>query len=681
MADGPATRGPDRAGAAFLLALAIVGVLATVDAASAPDQTIIATLVLGPFLASLFCTVRQTVAVAALAGALALLSPLWDDVAPVHAVRVLVVLAGGGVSVVAVRRRLATVGLSTDLAEAERRLGVALDAMAGAVIIQRPGRGIVYANQAAADAVGLPDPAAVMAATPEQIAGDWESTLEDGTPLTADRYPSRQILEGRDLHPEPLVVRGLHRRTGRELWTVVRASPVLDDDGELVMAVSISEDITAIKRAELVQRLLADAGAALSSSLDVDVMLRAFADVIAEQYVEWAMVNLPAPAGGVRLVAVANADPEVVRVTWEHDRQYPARIEDPLGAPRILRGEGPLLISLADLQQAQRVLPPERVALLQQIGLRTVLHVPIAAPSGPPLGALTLANRTSGRALTQADVELATELGRRAGVALQTALLYDERSRIAATLQDSLLPEQLPAVDGFDLAVTYRPAAQNAWVGGDFYDVFPTPGGWMVVVGDVAGQGAEAAALTAQARHTLRSAGTLTGDPVRALAHLNEMLVARSMLSLCTACVVLLPTGPEATGARIVCGGHPLPLRVRAGVAQEVGTWGVMVGAYDDATFTATDVELAEGDLLVLFTDGVIDSRSGEGRFGDARLRDAVAAASDAHDAVARVERALDAFQTGVQADDTAVLVVERAPASPVSPTPPGASPPTPAPR
>jgi serine phosphatase RsbU (regulator of sigma subunit)/PAS domain-containing protein len=768
--------------AGLLVSLTLVAGLTAVDALSGASRVVTATIVLGPFLASLLCTLRQTIFVAVVTIVVAAFSGLWMDGGGslIHGVRQLVVFAGAGVSVIAAHRRarvsaarrrlrllvelgeasngafsprqaaerivdllvpavgeactidvvrdgtverltgigevttvqvplrsrgakvgtiafggtgkadgrpveenanylqaiadrvalaLDNAGLSSDLAEAERRLGVALDAMAGAVLIQRPGRGIVYANQAAADSMGLPTAAAVMAATPEQIAQDWDSTLEDGTPLTPDMYPSRKILTGTDLHPDPLVVRGLHRETGRELWSVVRATAVLDEDGAVVMAVSISEDITSIKRAELLQRLLADTGEALASSLDADVMLQAMAEVLVTEFVEWAMVNVPAPAGGIRLVAVANRDPGVVRATWEHARRDPGRTDGTTGAARVLRGEGPLLIEMRESGRAEHLLDQERVALLRQIGLRSVIHVPIAPPSGPPLGALTLASRAATRVLTTDDLQIAEELGRRAGVALQTALLYDERSRVAATLQDSLLPEQLPSVKGFRLAVTYRPAARDAWVGGDFYDVFPTPGGWMAVVGDVAGQGAEAAALTAQARHTLRSAGTLTGDPVKAVTHLNEMLVARSQLSMCTVCIVLLPEVGRA--AQVVCAGHPLPVRVRDDTAEEVGAWGVMVGAYADATFAGAEVVLEPDDLLVLYTDGVIDARSDAGRFGDARLRATLRGARDPEDAVARVDLALEAFQTGDQADDTAMLVIGRAPAGALRPAAP----------
>jgi serine phosphatase RsbU (regulator of sigma subunit) len=181
----------------------------------------------------------------------------------------------------------------------------------------------------------------------------------------------------------------------------------------------------------------------------------------------------------------------------------------------------------------------------------------------------------------------------------------------------------------------------------------------MAIVGDVAGQGAEAAALTAQARHTLRTAAMLTGDPVAAVEHLNAVLTAGPELSLCTVCVVALPDpGLPAGTARVVCAGHPRPVHLRAGEAGCAGVWGPLVGAWDDARFAAHDVQLEDGDMLVLYTDGVLDARRGVERFEEERLHEALRPAASAQDAVRRVEAALDAFQTGEQADDTAILAI-----------------------
>ena len=103
-----------------------------------------------------------------------------------------------------------------------------------------------------------------------------------------------------------------------------------------------------------------------------------------------------------------------------------------------------------------------------------------------------------------------------------------------------MLPPDLPEIPGFLLASFYRAAGQHNEVGGDFYDAFEVPGGWMVVVGDVAGRGAEAAALTSLSRYTFRTAGKLLGDPIAALEQLNAALRERPGLSLVSVCCALL---------------------------------------------------------------------------------------------------------------------------------------------
>src|SRR4029079_14769552 len=108
-----------------------------------------------------------------------------------------------------------------------------------------------------------------------------------------------------------------------------------------------------------------------------------------------------------------------------------------------------------------------------------------------------------------------------------------------------LLPDELPAIPGIEVASLYRLAGEENLVGGDFYDACATPTGWMLLVGDVTGRGAEAAALTGQARHTLRTAGMLLGDPVAAFDQLNQALANRAELTPCT--VALIQLAPDAT--------------------------------------------------------------------------------------------------------------------------------------
>jgi PAS domain S-box-containing protein len=555
---------------------------------------------------------------------------------------------GFGIALAATHRR------GRDVSEAERGLGVAVGSLAEAVMIQRPGRGMVYANQAAAEAMGFATPDELLRASIAEVAAGWETFNEDGSLLRAEDYPSRRVLEGE--LPEPLVVRTVNRVTGREFWRVIKATPVYDEAGRLAMAASVLEDITEVKRAELAQRLLAHAGEVLSSSLDYEDTLQEVARLAVPELADWCTVSIPDDRGVIQAVAVAHVDADKVRFAREYQARYARRVTDNGGAADILRAGPPQLTEeVTDAMLVESIPDPEQLAALRTIGMRSVIQAPIVAPSGPPLGVLSLINAESGRIFTQADLKLALELGRRAGTAVQNARLYAERTHIAETLQASLMPAGLPDVPGFQLSSMYRPAGEANWVGGDFYDAFELDGGWMVVVGDVAGRGAEAAARTAEARHTLRAVGELTGDPVRAVAHLNRLLAGREDLSLCTVCAVRLG---EAT-ATVVCAGHPLPFLVRGGEAREVGRWGTMLGAWEDE-FTATEVALEPGDLLVLYTDGVLDARAGAERFGEDRLGDTLAGATSAADAVHRVQHALDGFQRGDQADDTAVLVLER---------------------
>ncbi|MCW3013959.1 MAG: domain S-box protein [Solirubrobacterales bacterium] len=557
------------------------------------------------------------------------------------------------------RLQMAAQEAAADLADGDGMAAV-VGGLAAAVLIQRPGEGIVYANQAAAEAMGMGSPQEVMAATPDEIAAGWDTFDEEGKPLEPARFPSRRILKG-ERSAEPLTVRTINRHTGREYWRLVRARPVFDADGRLEMTVSMTEDITEMRRAVLTQRLLAEAGEVLSSSMDYRRTLGRLATLTVPELADWCSIAMPDDHGMIRQVAVAHVNPDKVQFAREYDERHAQSVNGEGSSAEILRG-GPATLTpeIPDELLRESITDPQQLEQLISIGMRSVIQVPIAPAGGTPIGVLSLINAESGRVFTPADLALCEELGRRAGTAIHNARLHSERAHIAATLQASLLPDELPDVPGFALSCAYRPAGKENWVGGDFYDVFPVQDGWMVIVGDVAGHGAEAAALTAQARHTLRAIGEAFGDPVRAIAHLNRLLVPRAEPALCTVCAVLLRVGPDGkASAAISCAGHPLPCLVRGGTVAQVGRWGPLLGAWE-SEFETTEVPLEADDVLVLYTDGVLDSRAGHERFGEERLLPVLRPARGAHDAVARVQRALDAFQTGEQADDTAVLAIQR---------------------
>jgi PAS domain S-box-containing protein len=551
-------------------------------------------------------------------------------------------------------------GLFSELESLEAQLGAALNSLAEAVTIQNTRGELVYANDAAARALGFASPEELLSTPPQGIVARFESYNEDGTPLRIDEIPGRKALAGEE--PEPLLVRVINRETGEERWRVTKATAVRDPDGRPTLAVNVIEDVTDVKRAELAQRFLAEAGAILSSSLDYEETLAAVARLAVPELADWCTVSMPDERGFLRTVAVAHVDPARVRFAREYNERYPVRVTDPDASARVLRdGVSQVVNEIPDELLVQAIEDPEQLEALRSLAIRAVVIVPMQTPAGV-IGVISFVSAESGRVFTERDVELAEELGRRAGSAVENARLYSERSHIARTLQAGLLPDELPDVPGFGLAALYRPAGEENLVGGDFYDAFETPAGWMLVVGDVTGRGAEAASLTAEARHTLRTAGALIGDPVAAVEQLNRSLAAKRAVSLCTVAVMLLHERDGTTVAELVCAGHPLPLLVRGGEVRPAGATGPVVGAWPDSSFTATEIDVDPGDLMIFYTDGVTDARGAVERFGDERLSATVRTAASAPEAVAAVEAALQAFEIAPQSDDTAVVAVQRLP-------------------
>jgi serine phosphatase RsbU (regulator of sigma subunit)/PAS domain-containing protein len=543
-------------------------------------------------------------------------------------------------------------GLFSELETIEAQLTVVLSTLAEAVTVQRAEGALIFANDAAAQMLGFDSPQELLATPVQDVVAKFHTTLEDGSPLRMEDLPGRRVLAGREA--EPLVTRTVDLQTGEEHWRITKASGVFDRDG------NVTEDITEVKRAELSQRLLARAGELLGSSLDPDRTLQQIAELAVPQLADWCTVSVPDGRGNIRAAAVAHVDPEKVAFARRIGERYPSPAGAPSGVAQTIRDGGSQLVNdIGDELLVAAARDDEHLELLRSVGLRAGLTVPMSA-AGHVLGALSLISAESGRRFTEADVELAEELARRAGTAVENARLYTERSHIARTLQVGLLPGRIPPIPGWQIGTLYRPAGDQNWVGGDFYDVFAVNGGWVALVGDVAGRGAEAAALTGLARNTLRTAAKLLDDPLDAIATLNAELLARDEMSLCSVAAVVLREDGARASAELICAGHPLPLLVRDGHVQPVGEFSPMLGAFDVRGWSRTNVELEPGDVLVLYTDGVFDTVGGDGRFGEQRLQAALAGVEHAPDAVARIDAALSAFEVGEQADDTAVLAVER---------------------
>ncbi|MGZ4243808.1 MAG: SpoIIE family protein phosphatase [Solirubrobacteraceae bacterium] len=548
--------------------------------------------------------------------------------------------------------------LSAELTSAERQLHAILGSVDAAVTVRdRQGR-MVYANQAAADLLKLPDPEAVRAQPPGALMARFDVYTEDGRPVDLADLAGTRLLRG-ETSPAPMIVRNIVKATGEERWLLNKATAVLGPDGETLMAVNLIEDVTETKRNEIAQRLMAQTLRTLADKPDLPGMLEAIADAAVPSLADWAAVNMVEGSGEIHTQAIAHRDPDKVRLGWYLNQRWPAEHHESSGLGAVIRTGEPLLVhEITDEMLARRAQDPEHLGILREVGLNSAMIAPILSGERI-LGALSFISCTS-RRFDARDLELACDLGRQTGVIIDSAELQAAQSHIAQTLQADLIPRSLPAVEGWELSSVYRAAGRAVEAGGDFYDLLSFEGGWAAVIGDVVGKGAEAAALTALARYTLAAIVEATGDLTYAMRVLNSRLRQRGddYRSLCTVAAVLVTPDEQVT---ILSAGHPLPVLRRDGAAWPVGRPSPMLGFVEDVELLSTPVEVQPGDQIVLYTDGVLDAIGSDERFGEARLLETVRMLALGAGAEGILE-AIERFRDRDQADDIAILSLTREP-------------------
>ena len=264
--------------------------------------------------------------------------------------------------------------------------------------------------------------------------------------------------------------------------------------------------------------------------------------------------------------------------------------------------------------------------------------------------------------------------------------LLDERSRVAAALQTSLTPASLPTIPGIELGSRFEPAGDGSEIGGDFFDVFPLGSdSWGLFLGDVSGKGAEAAAVTALTRYTLRTLADSTHPPSRTLRELNTRMSAATTNEMhCTLIYAIArrrDAGLELTLS--LAGHHPALVKRGTAPAAPVGHFGTALGLVEDPDLYDVTVVLGPGDVLCMFTDGLIEARDGPELFGSERVAevidDCTARGTDATDDIAgELVRAARSFhQSDELADDLAILLLRVTPpaaeSTQESPSAPGA--------
>lgn len=437
------------------------------------------------------------------------------------------------------------------------------------------------------------------------------------------------------------------------------------EPGERDLLIAIGEQcVQALERARLYHgelqarerlALLAEASRVLASSLDVEATLAAVAELLVPEVADACLAYVQR-ADGLFLVGAAHVDPVQMRILKARVRSgEPHRLEEleqvaRTGEPLVYLGSGPGGAVSTGTSSTQDRRRSARLAVPLRINDRN-------------LGVLSLSMDRSGRSFRSTDLEWVGDLAARIAGAVDNARLYQERATVAHNLQRSLLPPSLPITTGFEIAARYHPVGDGSLVGGDFYDVFALREGcWGVVMGDASGKGVDAASLTSLARHTVRVAGRRESSPSKVLEALNQAILDADVDErFCTIAHAWVEVTPRCARVRFSLGGHPSPLLVRAdGSVEPTGRSGTAIGLFPDPELVDDEVELAPGDALVLYTDGLTEARSPQGVWADGLLEAAVEASKglDATGMAVMIEQAVLRFEEDQPRDDIGLLVL-----------------------
>ncbi len=456
---------------------------------------------------------------------------------------------------------------------------------------------------------------------------------------------------------------GVADGTGRAAGTVAdrffEAHPTPADDGDVVWWLVDDTDRrlaeAALAGARQRSALLADVSGQLLSTLNLARCMEATARMATDHLAEAALLIAP-PQGRHHQLTYAHRGGPVTRVT------APVDVRAVPGLAEALQGFPPV--------PARWINPAELPGWVRPAEFAGPVGSVIVAPlpgHGVPAGALILLRSSREQAFSDEEELFARLFAARAGAALSAARLYTEQASITATLMRELLPPRLESVHGVEYAGAYRPAGDNERIGGDFYDVHPGAGPaeeTLVVLGDVAGKGLDAAVLTGKIRNTLHALLPLADDHARTLTLLNSALLSSHHTRFATLVLASVRRRGSRVELRLTSAGHLAPLIVRNdGTVEESGTRGSLIGALPKVGANTDRVTLRPGETCLLYTDGVTEARGGplgDELFGEQRLKRALAecAGLPAEAVVERIQMLTAGWVGAGSHDDVATVAI-----------------------
>jgi serine phosphatase RsbU (regulator of sigma subunit) len=360
--------------------------------------------------------------------------------------------------------------------------------------------------------------------------------------------------------------------------------------------------------------LLIAATASLDSSLDPAQTLRRIAETAVPELADLCVIDL-VKGGSIASTVVASSDPELAAAVERMRGAVPLDPSAPHLVARVLATGKPAVVEdLADAAARREIARSgEHERFMRDAGYRSAAVFPMVA-RGRTHGAMTFLHVGRGRPFKRNLLEVQQDFSGRAAMAFDNARLYAERDHVARTLRRSLMPAMLPVIPGLELASFFRPRGAGDEVSGDFYDAFGDRTDVWLVVGDVCGKGAEAAALTGFLRHTTIAYARESAGPGQVLAKVNRAMMEQDFAGqFATAILVHLGFLRDGVKLTLAVAGHPAALLARLdGQVEEFGDRGTLLGVFADPVIEEVSTVLAPGDALALYTDGLAEAHAPE---------------------------------------------------------------------
>jgi PAS domain S-box-containing protein len=446
----------------------------------------------------------------------------------------------------------------------------------------------------------------------------------------------------------------LRRVDGSYRWHYARLMRAPGSDGSTYWLGS-ALDIDDRKRAEDALRFIERAGWRLSQSLDLTTTLETVLDLVVPEYGDWASISIRGDDGAMTTIAARHRDPGLnIRLQALRGVDYFNETHARGTAAAYRTGEPQLLASITAAELRKAVREPY-VAMLEEFGIGSLVTVPIVLGE-EIIGTLGIRSAENRRTYSSDDFAPLQQLAWRAGFAISNARRYERERRVATVLQKAALPRTLPEVDGLRFDAFYQAGRSEALIGGDWFDAHVIAGGSIVIsAGDVAGSGLDAAVLMGNVRQVLRAATHLTSDPATNLEIADRSVRSDHAQTLVTAFVGVIE--PQHRHMTYASAGHwPALLRRADGSVVEVAATGLPLGCRHLAAAERRAIALPPGSVLLLYTDGLVES-SRDVMHGEAALHRCFAAAD--RDEAMPAKRLVDAVLGGSPPrDDVAVLTV-----------------------